>query len=177
MRFVYLIRGLVGGGIEEQKVHHVDRCRAMTDAPEFSLGAEFLKRAQDIADQTSRGTDKFCVEAGESLPQTMEALGSVLSILYRLASCHYGCRGGDHQVEWLAGKFVSQAISAHRLVRAAQYDEALLLVRGMMEITNLLWLFQGNRSELTSWKAADRRIRLVSSDLPLSDAALTVWGS
>src|SRR4051794_16759224 len=60
---------------------------------------------------------------------------------------------------WL-GKFVSQAPSAHRLVRAAQYDEALMLVRDMMEIANLLWLIQENRSELTSWKADDRRTRL-----------------
>jgi hypothetical protein len=94
------------------------------------------------------------------LPQTLDAAGTVLSILYRLACCYYGCLGGDHQVEWLAGKFVNQAVSVHRLVRAAQYDEALMLIRGMGEIVNLLWLFQEDRTELVAWKAADKKTRL-----------------
>lgn len=90
----------------------------------------------------------------------MDATGTVLSILYRLACCHYGCPGGDHQVEWLSGRFVNQAVSAHRLIRAAQYDEALMLIRGMGELANLLWLFYEDRAELAAWKVADRKARL-----------------
>jgi len=130
------------------------------DTLEFPIARDFLDLVQELADTSSKNTDKFCAEAGERLPQTLDAAGTVLSILYRLASCYYGCSGGDHQVEWLAGKFVNQAVSVHRLVRAAQYDEALMLVRGMGEIANLLWLFQEDRTELVAWKAADKKTRL-----------------
>lgn len=128
--------------------------------PNFPVERAFLELTQELADSSSKNTDKFCAEAGKSLPQTLDAAGTVLSILYRLVCCYYGCPGGDHQIEWLAGKFVSQAVSAHRLVRAAQYDEALMLVRGMGEIANLLWLFQEERAELVAWKAADKKTRL-----------------
>jgi hypothetical protein len=127
---------------------------------EFPVGLSFLELTQDLADKSSNDTDKFCAEAGKSLPRTMEATGTVLSILYRLACCYYGCGGGDHQIEWLAGKFVNQAVSVLRLVRAAQYDEALMLIRGMGEIVNLLWLFQEDRAEMLAWKSADKKARL-----------------
>ena len=126
----------------------------------FPIERAFLELTQELADASSKSTDKFCAEAGKSLPQTMDATGTVLSMLYRLACCYYGCHGGDHQVEWLVGKFVNQAVSAHRLVRAAQYDESLMLIRGMGEIANLLWLFYEDRTELAAWKAADRKARL-----------------
>lgn len=129
-------------------------------ASKFPIGRAFLDLTQELADASSTGTDKFCGKAGKSLPQTMDATGTVLSILYRLACCSYGCRGGDHQIEWLAGKFVNQAMSTHRLIRAAQYDEALMLIRGMGEIANLLWLFYEDQGELAAWKTADRKLRL-----------------
>jgi hypothetical protein len=129
---------------------------------EFPLGRAFLDLTQELADASSEGTDKFCADAGKSLPQTIDATGTVLSMLYRLACCYHGCRGGDHQIEWLAGKFVSQAVSTYRLIRAAQYDEALMLIRGMGEIANLLWLFYEDRGELAAWKAADKKTRLNS---------------
>ena len=127
---------------------------------EFPVDRRFLDLTQELADASSDDTDRFCAEAGERLPQILDAVGTVLSILYRLACCYYGCPGGDHQVEWLTGKFMNQAVSVHRLVRAAQYDEALMLIRGMGEIVNLLWLFQEDRAELVAWKAADKKTRL-----------------
>jgi hypothetical protein len=130
------------------------------ETPQFPVGRDFLEFTQELADKASKVADKFCAEAGESLPKTIEALGVAVSILYRLACCYYGCQGGDHQVEWLAGKFVNQALSVHRLTRAAQYDEALSLIRGMGEIVNLLWLFHENQTELIAWKAADKKTRL-----------------
>jgi hypothetical protein len=127
---------------------------------DFPVGHAFLELTQKLAGSTSEETDRFCAEAGKRLPETIEVAGTVLSMLYRLASCYYGCRGGDHRIEWLVGKFVNQAVSVHRLVRAAQYDEALMLIRGMDEIVNLLWLFQEDRTELTAWKSADKKTRI-----------------
>jgi hypothetical protein len=130
------------------------------ESSEFPVGNDFLELTQRLADESSKIADTFCAEAGKRLPQTMRSIGVALSTLYRLACCHFGCRGGDHQIEWLAGKFVNQAISVHRLVRAAQYDEALMLIRGMGEIVNLLWLFHQDQSEMAAWKSADRKTRL-----------------
>jgi hypothetical protein len=127
----------------------------------FPTGRNFLTITQRLADLGSKATDDFPRRAGGNLyPKTLASTGTVLSILYRLACCAYGCRGGDHQIEWLVGKFVNQAISAHRLIRAAQYDEALMIIRGMGEIGNLFWLFFDDKKELTAWKAADKAMRL-----------------
>jgi hypothetical protein len=90
----------------------------------------------------------------------MAALGTMLSILYRLGSCHYGCRGGDHQIEWLIVKFVNQAMSAYRLTRDGQYDEALTLIRGAGELVNLIWLFHDDPNAFAEWRASDKKTRL-----------------
>jgi hypothetical protein len=137
-------------------------CPLIDKRSQFPIGHDFLELTQQLADVCSVDTDKFCAEAGESLPATTAGLGTVLSILYRLACCFYGCQGGDHQVEWLAGKVVNQAVSAHRLVRAAQYDEALMVIRGLGEIVNLVWLFHNSQAELATWKSADKKTRINS---------------
>ncbi len=126
----------------------------------FPTGRNFLAAAQHLADLSSKHSDRYIAKAGKLLPKTLSGTGNVLSILYRLACCAYGCKGGDHQIEWLTGKLVNQAISAHRLIRAAQYDEALMLIRGMGEIANLFWLFKHDGKEFTSWKAADKKLRI-----------------
>src|SRR5712671_6182669 len=132
---------------------------AKTKRKGFPTGRNFLTIAQHLADLSSKATDSFRTNAGGLYPKTLAGTGNVLSILYRLACCAYGCKGGDHQIEWLVGKFVNQATSAHRLIRAAQYDEALMIIRGMGEIANLLFLFQNDKNELAAWKATDKRIR------------------
>lgn len=133
----------------------------MSETPRsFPIGADFLQLTQTLADQCGQKSDGFFAVAGKQLPKTVAALGTTLSILHRLASCLYGCKGGDHQIEWLAGKFVNQSVSAFRLIRAAQYDEALMLIRGVGEIVNLIWLFNENKDELNAWSLADRKIRL-----------------
>ena len=35
-----------------------------------------------------------------------------------------------------------------------------MLIRGMDEIVNLLWLFQEDRAEMATWKSADKKARL-----------------
>jgi hypothetical protein len=63
-------------------------------------------------------------------------------------------------MEWLTGRVVNHAVSAHRLIRGGYYDEALVLIRGIGEIANLVWLFDADSTALDRWKAADRRERL-----------------
>jgi hypothetical protein len=126
----------------------------------FPIGTDFLEITNALADACGKKTDEFFISAGRQLPQTVKELGTMLSILYRLGCCHYGCRGGDHQIEWLIVKFYNQAISAYQLIRTGQYDEALTLIRGAGEIANLFWLFHGDTNELVAWQAADNKARM-----------------
>jgi hypothetical protein len=127
---------------------------------DFPVGLDFLKLNQDIADKAGQQADGFIAGAGTRLPKSAEALGSVLSLMYRAACCSWGCDQGDHVMEWMTGRVVNQAVSAHRLVRAASYDEALMLIRGIGESANLLWLFLHDRPQLDRWRSATRRQRL-----------------
>jgi hypothetical protein len=54
----------------------------------------------------------------------------------------------------------TKANAAYRLVRAASYDEALMLIRSIGEAANLLWVFFHNDLEFQAWKTADRKSRM-----------------
>jgi hypothetical protein len=126
----------------------------------FPAGTAFLELIRALADECGKHTDEFCINAGANLPKTMNGLGTMLSILYRLGCCHYGCRGGDHQIEWLIVKLVNQAVSAYRLIRDGQYDEALMLIRGAGEVVNLIWLFHVDAKALAEWRTSDKKARM-----------------
>lgn len=126
---------------------------------EHETGLEFLARLEKEADRNSGQTDAFAEQFGVALPATLERLGLVLKSLYYAACCAWGCRGGDHQVEWLTGRVVNQAMGSYRLIRAGFYDESLALTRGIGELANLLWLFL-DENEMHRWMAAERRERL-----------------
>jgi hypothetical protein len=129
---------------------------------EFPTGRAFLEMIQKAADNASKMADEEVLKeaAGKRVPALLDKLGDMLSLLYRLASCYWGCKGGDHQIEWLLGRVVNQAQSAHRLMRCGFYDEALMLIRGIGETANLFWLFERDHAQLAAWRAADRKVRL-----------------
>ena len=133
-----------------------------TTSEEFPVGYPFLEWFQHVADKASRTADDFAKSSGKALPASVEGLGNVLSLLYRAACCTWGCRGGDHQIEWLTGRVVNTAASGHRLLRAGFYDESLMLTRSIGEIANLLWLFKLEPEALAAWQGANRRERLRS---------------
>lgn len=126
---------------------------------DFPIGAEFLKFNESIIDRCGELTDEFFKEGGKRLPTTIEKLGTLLSNLYRAATCFWDCSQGDHQIEWFAGRIVNQSLGSFRLVRGAYYDESLMLTRGIGEIANLLCLFRLDSRELTAWKASLPRDR------------------
>lgn len=126
----------------------------------FPVGSAFLDMQTGASSAVSEATDKFLRESGEKLPTTFENLGTALSLMYRAACCAWGCNGGDHQLEWLAGRIINQATASFSLIRAASYDESLMLTRGVGEIANLLWLFQNDQSQLKAWQEATRKERM-----------------
>lgn len=95
------------------------------------------------------------MEFGRNLPGLEQQLGTVLSLLERAACCWWGCAGGDHVAESLVGRVYGLACGSHRLMQAGRYDESLLLIRALGEVTNLLTLFTTDKSALENWRVVD----------------------
>jgi hypothetical protein len=81
----------------------------------------------------------------------MEGLGRVLSLLYRLSCCYWGCHHKEHALEYLAGRATTSAQAAIRLMDFGYYDEALSLTRNIAEIGNLLFLFFSDNAHFRTW--------------------------
>jgi hypothetical protein len=127
----------------------------------FPLNCAFLEQMQALADKASKFADEEILKkGGRAAPAGLDALGTLLVFVYGLATCGWGCKGGDHQVELLLGRVVNQVFAAHRLMRSGFYDEALVLIRGISEIANLLWLFGSDPSAFAEWKTCDRKVRM-----------------
>src|SRR5947208_9300520 len=87
-------------------------------------GIAFFRRVQEVADACAQHTDHHLPKMGKAAPQIFDNLGTVLSVLYRMGACFWGCRGGDHLVEYLVGRSCSSALAALSLMRIGYYDEA-----------------------------------------------------
>ena len=121
---------------------------------------DFLNLVWGQEDDCEAVTDKLIPRLGEKAPACLEDLGTVLSLLDRMASCWWGCRGGDHLVEYLCGRVASNARASLRMMRFGFYDEALLLCRSIGETSNLIQLFAIEEGALADWKSLSRRDRL-----------------
>src|SRR5262245_48629772 len=128
-----------------------------TSVPE---GAAFLKLVWDQEDACQRETDTRLPGMGNRAPACFEQIGTVLSLLDRMASCWWACQGGDHIVEYLCGRVASTGRAALRLMRLGFYDESLVLSRGIGEIANLFLLFKEEPRALEEWKVSSRGERL-----------------
>jgi hypothetical protein len=123
-------------------------------------GTEFLKLLERLEDDCLTRSTAQLSELGKKAPNTMEHLGTVLSFLDRLASCHWGCKGGDHVAEYLAGRCCSSGRASLRLLRHGYYDESLSLTRSIAETANLLFLFWQEPGVFEQWKKVDKGTRL-----------------
>lgn len=130
------------------------------DGVHLPQGMEFLEYIAAVYNRQAEVTDKFIREGGKKLPKNAEYLGDTLAYLYGYACCLWGCKGGDHTLEWLSGRVCNQALASLTLVKCGSYDEALMLARGIGEIANLLWLFQADQTNISIWKSSNRKLRL-----------------
>lgn len=126
----------------------------------FPEGLNFFEEIDKSLHLCSKSTDEFSKSSGEKLPATVDKLGTLLSILYRVSCCVWGCHGGDHQFEWLIGRVTNQAMAANNLIRSAFYDEALMLTRGIGEIANLFHLFGFSTDEFDEWSQSSKSQRM-----------------
>ena len=119
-------------------------------------GFNFLELIWKQEDKCENATDKRILRLGEKAPACLEQIGTVLSLMDRMASCWWVCKGGDHKVERLFGKVASNARGALRLLKFGFYDESLTLCRAMGEIANLLYLFVFDNDALAEWRTDDQ---------------------
>ena len=128
-----------------------------SDVPE---GKDFLELVWAQEDACEAGTDERIPNLGSKASACLERLGTVLSLLDRMASCWWVCRQGDHRIEYLCGRAASNARAVLRLLRFGFYDEALVLCRGLGEVANLMYLFVCDEESFEEWKTScPRRIR------------------
>lgn len=127
--------------------------------PPVPEGSAFLRQVQTVADRCAEQTDLRLPKMGKAAPQTLEHLGTVLSWLYRMGSCFWGCAGGDHIVEYIVGRSCSTALAAMSLMRYGYYDEALALARNVGEAANLLTLFSRDDSSFERWRSSTDQVR------------------
>lgn len=116
--------------------------------PEGGAFLDLSARRQDACAAKSR---QQIQHLAQSVQSTYENLGTLLSLLDRMASCYWGCHGKEHVIEDLVGRAVSSSRAALRLIEFGHYDDALALTRGIVEIGNLMWLFYIKPDELRDW--------------------------
>ena len=125
-------------------------------------GLDFLELAWKQEDTCEVETDKRIPKLGKKAPACLKEIGTVLSLLDRMASCWWVCQESDHQIERLCGKAASNARGALRLLRFGFYDESLTLCRVVGEISNLLNLFVLDKDALEDWKTRHQENKLTA---------------
>jgi hypothetical protein len=87
-------------------------------------------------------------------------LGACFNSLYQAATCHRKCWGGNHVLESLAARSYNLGCASYTLICTGLYDEALNLVRGLGEMSNLIMLGVMEPGKIQEWVNADKATRL-----------------
>lgn len=122
-------------------------------------GSEFFETAARVEAQCSVDSLREIPSLGISTTACLECLGDVLAMMYEEASCFHGCPGGDHLLQRLTARVVTNSLASLRLALVGYYDESLALTRNLGEIANLLFLFAAQPDLLQSWRVADEAQR------------------
>lgn len=112
-----------------------------------------------MEDACESATDATLSEAGEKAPECIANLSALLVQMDAVSSCYWSCLGGDHRLEYLAGRLVSSTRASLCLLRRGFYDESFNLTRSIGEIANLLFLFAQHKPSYERWIALDEVVR------------------
>jgi len=123
---------------------------------EIPTGLDHLQMITALSESTREASESGLKEHAQDL----RVIGTSLSALYLAATCHRKCHGGPHILESLTGRAYNLGCAAYLLVCRGFYDEALNLVRGLGEISNLILLSVVDKDSLRKWLRADRKTRL-----------------
>ena len=104
------------------------------------------------------GVFSTCVSE-QRAERVLGTLGELLWWLDGIASCRWGCRGGNHEEEHLLGRISANASASLLLVRRGYIDPASGVFRQLAETRNLLDLFTHSRKDHQEWLSSDERSR------------------
>ena len=127
----------------------------MPNLPDNWNGLSFLDHITRLEEECSAIGKAQVAHLGKRAPDCYEALGMSLALLDCAAGCWWGCKGGDHRLEYLIGRAANSAYAAILLLQRGYYDQALSSARGLGEIANLLFLFVIDNSLIDAWKTAN----------------------
>lgn len=116
----------------------------------FSLDSKKEKYSQDI----------FVTDFEYGAANTFEVIPDFLEVLYKVATCGYGCRGGSHVIEYISGRGYNLGIASLKLIRIGFYDESISLIRSISEIVNLFALFGIEHESLKEWYEQTEKDRI-----------------
>jgi hypothetical protein len=122
-------------------------------------GVKFLQKIAQYEAECASATARELPKLGVKGQDCYEVLGATLALLDCVASCWWGCAGGDHRLEFLIGRATNSAYAALSLATKGYYDQALSSARTLGEIANLLALFATDRAKMDEWKSADETTR------------------
>ena len=126
-------------------------------------GTKMLRLVAKYEDRCAKATEKHISRMGKKAPLCYEYIGQLLAYADLIGSCAYTCPGGSedaHAVWYLAARTSSFGRAALRLMKMGFYDEALIIVRSLSEICNLLSLFSLAPEVIEEWKKSDRAYRI-----------------
>jgi hypothetical protein len=120
----------------------------------FLKGKALIRNEQLLEDEITALTDYLFDfnQLGIYSPQIYEQLGTSLSLLTQIATCEWGCRNSEHDIEAILRRFCNSTFAVLRLMNAGLYEEALGQTRSMAEIVNLLELFCLDKNNLEKWE-------------------------
>ncbi len=118
------------------------------------------KRLQEIHVREALCEEVFASWVSEQGAEgVLDTLGELLWWLDGIASCRWGCRGGDHEEEHLIGRISANASAALLLVRRGYIDPASGVFRQLAETENLLHLFTYSSKDHQEWRRLEEGVR------------------
>jgi hypothetical protein len=128
-------------------------------------GTKMLRAVGKYEDRCEKATEKRLAKIGKKAPLCYEYLAQLLAYADMIGSCVYSCPGESedaHAIWYLVARTSSFGRAALRLMKMGFYDEALIIVRSMGEICNLLVLFSVSPEAIEEWKTSDRAYRMTN---------------
>jgi hypothetical protein len=127
------------------------------DAPvnQFVYELELLQNEFQLEDHIEEATEELLRKGqpGERAPRIYREVGTALSLFLQIASCQWGCRGGEHREENLIRRLANLSFAALRLARFGLYNESISILRSVAELANLIELFTVSRDHMNEWYA------------------------
>jgi hypothetical protein len=119
-------------------------------------GRDHLERITLAAE----GTIAASASLLSKMSNDLSLIGTSLSALFQAATCQRSCSKGPHILEALAGRSYNLAVAAYTLMLGGFYDEALLLIRSIGEISNIIAMSATDKDAIREWISSDFKTRL-----------------